>query len=69
MRPYLDTLSVHNCCVHFQDRGFNRSWWRQFGHPDIDGVWSFMVQHDDLLVFVHLLLFLFDDKNEQISHW
>ena len=65
---YLDTLSVHNGRVHFQDGRLDRPRRRQLGHPDVDGVRSFMVQHDDLLVLVHLLLLLFDDKNQQVSN-
>lgn len=54
----LDPFAVHYGGVHFQDGGLDRSGRRQLGHADVDGVGALRVQHDDLLVLVHLLLFL-----------
>lgn len=63
---HLDTLSVHNGSVHFQNRSLDGSGRRQFRHTDVDSVRSFMIQHDNLLVLVHLLLLLFANNKRKI---
>ena len=55
---YLDSFSVDDCGIHFEDGGFDGSRRWQFGHTDVDWVWPFRIEHNQLFGLGRFLLFL-----------
>jgi hypothetical protein len=55
---YLYSFPIHDGRIHLENRSLDRTWWWQLRHTNIDGIWALVVQHNDLLVLIHFLLFL-----------
>ena len=58
MHTYLYSFPIHDCSIHLEDCSLDRTWWWQLCHTNIDGIWALVVQHNNLLVLIHFLLFL-----------
>lgn len=54
----LYSFPIHDGSIHLEDCSLDRTWWWQLCHTNIDGIWALVVQHNNLLVLIHFLLFL-----------
>lgn len=58
MHTNLYSFPIHDGSIHLEDCSLDRTWWWQLCHTNIDGIWALVVQHNNLLVLIHFLLFL-----------